>query len=142
MYRRRTTQKRYAKQQRTAGCPFCEVDNPALNPERKVFKETKHATIIANIYPYELWEMVPVEEHLLLVPKRHVGTLTELNAEERADIMNLMCEYETHGYSVYARGVGNVNRSLPHQHTHLIKTNGPKARGSLYLDKPYVLFKF
>lgn len=80
-------------------------------------------------------------EGLLLIPKRHVEALNELDEAERLAVMNQAAEYETKGYNVYARGVGFVKRSVSHQHTHLIKTTNRQPRIAIFLKLPYFLFK-
>ncbi len=78
----------------------------------------------------------------MVVPKQHVTKLIELPKEARLDIMNLFAEYEAEGYNLYARDIGNIQRSQHHQHTHLIRTEQKRARGSLVLLKPYLFVKF
>lgn len=125
-------------------CPFCHLDDKELNPKpRRILKETDHALILDALYPYDFWEFRDVTEHLMVIPKRHVGSLSELTAAERHDLMDIFCEYEAQGYNVYARPINSVQRSIPlHQHTHFIKTGSQQARGALYLAKPYFVQKF
>lgn len=77
-----------------------------------------------------------------MVPKRHVLSLKELTDEEKLDHMNIIAAYEAEGYNIYARSVDSSTRSVPHQHTHLIKASGKRAKAVLFLQKPYFLFKF
>lgn len=137
MFHYRKNLKTYRGYPKPAVCAFCE-DNMK---ERKT-AETKYAYVVPNRTFYDLWELRSVTDHLLVVPKRHVRSLSELTKAERADMMNLMCEYEAKNYNVYARAVDSKQRSVAHQHTHLIKTHDKQARGSLLLKKPYVLIKF
>jgi hypothetical protein len=53
--------------------------------------------------------------------------------------MVIISEYEAKGYNIYARGHGNVSRSVKHQHTHLIKLVDKPAKLILYAKKPYVV---
>lgn len=94
-----------------------------------------------NLTQYDLWELYDVEDHLLVIPKRHIETLKELTNNERLDIMDQVAEYEANGYNVYARGVGFARRSVNHQHTHLIKVTNKKPRLAVFLQYPYYLFK-
>jgi hypothetical protein len=55
--------------------------------------------------------------------------------------MDQVAKYEAKGYSVYARGVGFVKRSVKHQHTHLIKVTNKKPKIALFLQSPYYLLK-
>jgi diadenosine tetraphosphate (Ap4A) HIT family hydrolase len=134
-YRKNHLQKtRYPK---ITGCHFCADDMPS-----RTIVETKHAVVIANRAFYDRWELRPVTDHLLLVPKRHVASLAELTKEERFDIMALMADYEAQNYNIYARGVSSKQRTVGHQHTHLIKTKDKQARGSFSWFKPYIFLTF
>jgi hypothetical protein len=41
--------------------------------------------------------------------------------------MNVVAEYERQSYSIYAREVGFIKRSVRYQHTHLIKVTNKKT---------------
>ena len=113
-------------------CSFCE----SITPDQFI-RETEHCTLIKNRIPYDLWEHHEVVSHLLVVPKRHVHTLGEMNQEELLDMMAICAEYETKGYSIYARASDNPRRSAYHQHTHLIQIAPEVVKGGMYLKKPY-----
>lgn len=139
MFHYKKTLKRYKRnKQSTTGCPFCNIDEL----KTREHKETKYMFIVPNLTFYDLWEVRDVEDHLLVIPKRHVKTLQDLTKEERIDMMNIMAEYEAKNYNIYARGIDSTKRSVEHQHTHLIKTSPHEHRGSLYIRKPYVFIKF
>lgn len=89
-----------------------------------------------------MWEMRTVAEHLLVIPRRHVRSLSELNDTAQLELMATLADYELKGYNIYARGVGSGQRSVAHQHTHLIKTHPHAAHGSLTIKKPYLLVRF
>jgi diadenosine tetraphosphate (Ap4A) HIT family hydrolase len=135
----RSTLKLYHKRRdatrRQDGCPFCDLSN------EKIVQETKHCVVIPNLTKYDLWELHNVEEHLMVVPKRHVETLAELSEEELLDIAKVIAQYEQQGFNVYARGVGFVKRSVKHQHTHLIKVTDAKPKFTVFIRKPYWLFR-
>ncbi|MGH7158140.1 MAG: HIT family protein [Candidatus Saccharimonadales bacterium] len=137
MHHYRKTVKKYWDRQKVSECPFC--DSVTLG---RAIKETKHAYIVFNLTFYDVWEGHDVSDHLLVVPKRHVKSMKELTEPERLDIIDLIADYESHDYSAYARGVGNVVRSVEHQHTHLIKIHHKRPKFSIYLRKPYFLIKF
>lgn len=118
-------------------CSYCDGDLVG----RKV-EVTKYAYVVPNRTFYDLWELRAVMDHLLIIPKRHVRSLKDLTAPERKDIMDLMCKYEVQNYNVYARAINSKQRSVDHQHTHLIKTHDKQARGSLSIQKPYIFIKF
>ena len=137
MFHYRTTRNRYASYPRPKGCSFCT----AIEPDH-LQAETAHHTILTNRVMYDVWELRRVTDHLLVIPKRHVKGLGELTNAEKLDHINIIAEYELKGYNVYARGIGSLQRSVEHQHTHLIRTGSKQARGSLSIKKPYFLITF
>lgn len=137
MFHYRKTRNRYMNFPKPEGCPFCD----GLEAE-KVVTETEYHRLVPNRVSYDLWELRRVTQHLLLIPKRHVASLSQLTDEEKLDHINLIAKYEADGYNIYARGVGSLQRSVVHQHTHLIKTGRKQARGSFTIRKPYFLITF
>ena len=132
----RKTIHKYRNRQKALGCPFCDQNTIA-----KATFENEFLYIVPNLTPYDLWELHDVEDHLLVIPKRHVKSLGELNNKERLAIMDMLADYEGQGYNIYARGVGFVKRSVTHQHTHLIKVGNQKPKIALFVKTPYYLFK-
>lgn len=136
MFHYRKTHKRYKSFPRPADCSFCDTD---LAP--RAVRTTEHAYIIPNRVPYDLWEMREVTDHLMIVPRLHAESLAVLSQEAKLDIMLLLAEYEQKGYNIYARATTSTVRSVPHQHTHLIRTGHKRARATLAVAKPYMLIK-
>lgn len=132
----RKTIHKYKSRQNTSGCPFCSP----ITMKKAVY-EDKFVYVVPNLTQYDLWELHDVENHLLVIPKRHVETLAELNDKESIAVLEQAAKYELLGYSIYARGVGFVKRSVKHQHTHLIKVTNKKPRLALFVQSPYFLFK-
>jgi diadenosine tetraphosphate (Ap4A) HIT family hydrolase len=97
--------------------------------------------IVPNLTQYDLWELHDVQDHLLVIPKKHAETLTGLDGNERLSVMEVLSEYEGKGYNIYARGVGFAGRSVKHQHTHVIKVHNKKPKLAIFLQKPYFLIK-
>lgn len=118
-------------------CVFC-----ADKIKDEIIYETPLAYVVPNQTFYDLWEGRTVVDHLMVIPKRHMTTLGELQPDESVEIMQIIGRYEAEGYNVYARGVDSVSRSQSHQHTHLIKTAHEKPKGIFYIEKPYVVVKF
>jgi diadenosine tetraphosphate (Ap4A) HIT family hydrolase len=137
VYHFRKDHKQYNSFPKPKDCSFCEDDFTARTVE-----ETKHAVVVTNRVAYNLWELRTVIDHYMIVPKKHVHELQELSDEALADIVRLIAKYEAAGYNIYARAANNNQRSVHHQHTHLIKTANGRIRGSLFIKKPYFLFKF
>ncbi len=57
--------------------------------KEKTIKEYSHHIIVHNKYPYKNFS-----QHFLIVPKREVNTLLELNPEEQQELVQIMGEYE------------------------------------------------
>lgn len=136
MHHYRTTLQRYNVHLPRGACPFCDAATLA-----NAIYEDDTVYIVPNITQYDLWEMHDVEDHLLVIPKRHVESLASMTIDEHVAVMSQAARYEQEGYNVYARGVGFVTRSVPHQHTHLIKASNKHPRAAFFLQKPYVLIK-
>lgn len=137
MFHYRKTRKIYKNYPKPEICNFCDPDT-----RKNTIYETEYSYIVPNRVFYDVWEMKSVTDHLLLMPKRHVHTYDELTDTEKLDLMNIMGKYESEHYDVYARASHNKQRSVDHQHTHLIKTDPKHARASLAVKKPYLLIKF
>lgn len=133
----RKTKKIYNKITARPGCPFCED----LSKDRNIVKTTKNFYVVPNITFYDLWEFHDVVDHLLVIPKRHLPSLKDMSKAERAEMVDIVAGYESDGYSIYARGVGFIQRSQPHQHTHLIKVTNKRPKLGFFISKPYYLFK-
>lgn len=116
------------------GCTFCrEVNGP------KVRHETATMFIIPNRVKYDMFEGRRVLDHLMVIPKRHLGSIDDFTDREKIEQMTIAGEYEVEGYNVYARGKGSVSRSVDHQHTHLIKLSDKKPSFIFFAEKPHIL---
>src|SRR5882724_3879932 len=98
----RKTVRRY-RARKSQECPFCKSTTLA-----EAIFENEFIYIVPNLTKYDLWELHNVVDHLLIVPKRHVESLHELNPKERLAVIDAAADYEIKGYNVYARGVGFV----------------------------------
>lgn len=141
MYHSRKSFKKYRKNTKknndSGRCPFCDP-----NVQAEYEAETKLFFIKRNAIEYDFWENHPVEEHLMVIPKRHVENFLDMTPEERLEMMEVAAEYESKGYNIYARGVGSPRRTVAHQHTHLIKIGGELPRLLVRVEKPYMLVRF
>lgn len=72
------------KDDENEACVFCTIFS-ATNVDEKEFilKETEHAIILLNIYPYN-------SGHVLILPRTHVANLDELSKNVRIELMELM----------------------------------------------------
>ena len=100
----------------TDGCVFCDAaDDLILIRGRVTF-------VILNKYPYN-------NGHVMVVPNRHVPSLSAMTAEEQAELMRLTRHAEmalTDAYAAQGINVGiNLGRTagagvLDHLHVHLV----------------------
>lgn len=67
---------------KAAGCIFCELQENGDDRERLVLCRWKHSYVVMNRFPYN-------NGHLLIVPNKHQGRLTDLTDEEQAELMLL-----------------------------------------------------
>lgn len=142
MYRSRKLHRANLKATKTDACAFCHLNDATINPvKRRIIRQTEHAVVVDNIFPYRIWEMHNVVEHFMVLPKRHVTSMDQLTLAERLDIMDLFCTFEAIGYSVYLRAPQNARRTVSHIHAHLIKIDAQKPKVGLYLKRPYVHIK-
>ena len=97
-------------------CPLCETDN------RVIIQEFDTVHVIENDYPYDIYDNLPVQRHLMLIPKRHLHSYSEFNDAERHDYWEALRQYSDDGFNSMTRSVGNRHRSVPgHLHTHLMR---------------------
>ncbi len=127
----------YDRHMNTRGdaCDFCNIDKQTVLSQKALF------WVINNLFPYALWDDIPVADHLLMVPKQHIEAIGEFNDDERKEFFELVDEYEQDGYSIYARAPRNQAKSVIHQHTHLIKIDEtkPPINHKLYVRTPHVM---
>jgi diadenosine tetraphosphate (Ap4A) HIT family hydrolase len=95
-------------------CPFC-------NPDRK--------TIVANKYALAILDGFPVSQgHALVIPRRHVPTIFDLNTDEYTGCFALVREVkilleDRHSTNAFNIGVncGEVSgQTVDHAHIHVI----------------------
>lgn len=135
LWRDRKTQKQYVdhvqKQPKDSGCPFC-----VFTPQHdEVVRDEELFWVARNSFPYATWDGLYVDEHLMLIPKRHtvsVGTFTD---SERSAFAKLVGEYENNGYSIYGRAAENAAKSVAHQHTHLLKITPRRVNTLFFSDR-------
>lgn len=113
---RQTQAARFGK---NAPCPLCEdIAN------RYVEFSTDTMLVMANDYPYYMFDGMTVNKHTMLVPRRHVSSLSQLDKKEQSEYWKLYLKLSDMGYNTMTRPTGNHRRSVQgHVHTHLIKLN-------------------
>ena len=65
------------------GCVFCRCAETEPKFETLCVYQSKHSMVVLNKFPYN-------SGHILVVPKRHVGQIFDLQDEEYFDLMNLV----------------------------------------------------
>lgn len=108
-----------------APCIFCTL----AEGDEQFISESVHFKVLRNRFPYENWDYHKVDEHLMIVPKKHTDTLKELSFVESKEYLELITNFEFEGYNIYARTPGSKSKSIIHQHTHLIKFIPGSASG-------------
>ena len=139
MFRWRTKEKEYnnhKKSNKSKSCDFCQL---VKHHTDQVVGETAHCLIIKNRFGYNFWDGYGVDDHLMVIPKRHVDSLANLKDEEKIDYINQVARFESGGYSIYARAQGSKTKSMAHQHTHLIKIDGKTKKWLVFLQKPHIV---
>jgi diadenosine tetraphosphate (Ap4A) HIT family hydrolase len=134
MYRSRKEKRTYQKYLATASkeCAFC---NP---PSQNIIEETPNFRVLRNIFPYTFFDFCRVRDHLLIVPKLHTESIGNVPDEAKIEFTKLIDAYESNGYNIYGRTPGSAIKTVPHQHTHCIKTDNQKVWLLLFLRKPYL----
>ena len=111
----------------SAGCIFCDVSAPgaaAGDPSRDalVLAHGRDCYVILNLYPYN-------NGHLMVVPRRHVGSLASATSDELSELMQFTRDAEvalTEAYQPQGINVGiNLGRAagagvVDHVHVHLV----------------------
>jgi ATP adenylyltransferase len=110
------------KHKEVEGCVFCKAQEQPDGSDNLILHRGKRSFVILNRYPY-------TSGHLMVVPYVHVSTLTELDSETRAEMMELTNrvmsllsqEYSAEGFNIginigEAAGAGITE----HVHQHIV----------------------
>jgi diadenosine tetraphosphate (Ap4A) HIT family hydrolase len=96
-------------------CAFC-----SLPPER-IIDSSQHGMVVRDGFPIS-------PGHTLIIPKRHIGSFFELEADEQAELLDLMRraraaieqEFHPQGYNIGVNDGAAAGQTIPHLHIHLI----------------------
>lgn len=98
---------------KTTRCPFCR-------PDQRVFAKNGRAYLTYSIAPY-------AEYHLLVIPKRHVVSFSDLTVGESRDVqamvsagIGVLNAKGIEDYTILVRNGKNTGKSVEHLHYHLI----------------------
>jgi len=126
--------RKYNRGSDQADCAFCSVDIG----HTQFVDGTQHFKIIRNTFPYALWDSQGLTDHLMVVPRRHTDRLDNMTDAEKIEYVDILSQYEKRGYSFFARAPQSITKSITHQHTHVIKSDGRIKRFVLLLKKPLI----
>ena len=115
-------------------CPFC---NPEII-KRQIFGETRQFHFFYNHKPV-------LPGHLLIVPKRHIETILDMNESELAELgllmkklsSVLMTAYGCDGIDMSLQNGATAGASVAHIHWHLVPRKAGDIEGdpSLWMAK-------
>lgn len=87
------------------GCVLCRAVEQAERPESLVLHLSPRSVVVMNLYPYN-------GGHLMIAPRRHVGTLSAATGEELSDLMALARRVEDVFREVYKPDGINLGMNL------------------------------
>lgn len=110
-------------------CPFCTL------PESRVILANHQAVAVADGFPIS-------PGHALIIPRRHVESIFELNAEEINSLIMLLAEAKNvlaeeqkpDGFNIGLNDGPAAGQTIPHVHIHLIPRfigDRPDPRGGV-----------
>jgi len=137
--RKRNNAKRYVDYRKVKPADRCDFCQFGINNDN-VVAEFDNFWIVQNIFGYDIWDSMEVTEHLMIVPKIHTESISKLDPNILIEYSQIIAKYDDDGYSFYARAAENKCKTVPHQHTHLLKFNGKRKRFLVYAEKPYLLW--
>lgn len=114
-------------------CDFCKI----TKGHYQNITETRNLRVIRNKFPYSLWDGQGVIDHLMIIPKRHIGKLADFSDEAKLEYIALLEGYEAKGYNIYTRSPLSTTRSVYHYHTHLLRLDHKDRRLLVLIKKPY-----
>lgn len=104
------------------GCAFCSELSRSDGPENLIVHRDKRVFLILNRYPY-------TSGHLMIVPYKHVSTLTELDQATRTELMEVTNQAMNVLKSIYRPQGFNVGMNIgeaagagitEHVHMHVV----------------------
>lgn len=106
-------------------CPFCNIEY------ERIIKKSQYSLAFFDSYPVN-------RGHVLIVPKRHEADYFKLEAEEKADMANLIeyvkdylqTKYSPDGFNIGINIGEAAGQSIFHCHIHII----PRYKGDV--DNP------
>jgi ATP adenylyltransferase len=90
---------------REPGCVFCRALESAEAEDSLVVHVAASSFVVMNLYPYN-------SGHVMVAPRRHVGSLSEATPEELAEVMALARRLEAVAAEVYHPDGANLGMNL------------------------------
>ena len=111
----------YVMGERPAGCVFCTLQDVEDGPGNLIVRREPHAFLILNRYPY-------TTGHCMVVPRRHVVELVDLEPAEVSGVWSLVARvsavlrgpFTAHGVNVGVNLGSASGGSIAHLHVHLV----------------------
>lgn len=109
----------YILSKRGSGCIFCEKSGENRDKDNLILYRSAHNLVMLNLYPYN-------NGHLMVVPYRHLFSITDLSDEEALDLMkltqlsvnSLKAAFMPEGYNI-GINIGKVAGAGIEEHLHL-----------------------
>ena len=103
-------------------CIFCSL------PESRIKKQTENYNVILDLYPIS-------EGHTLIIPKKHIQFLRNLEENARRELFNLIIELQNEMIETYKCKDFNIGinegilagQTIQHLHIHII----PRYKGDI-----------
>ena len=114
---------------KSEGCVFCKAAKKEMEFETLCVYKTAHSMVVMNKFPYN-------SGHLLVIPRRHIGDLTEMTEKESLDLHQTLILAMKAIKRIYSPGGMNVGLNhgavagagIPeHLHWHIV----PRWSGDL-----------
>lgn len=95
------------KEKQSGGeCIFCAaIEKDVMDMNNLVVRKSKNTFVIMNLYPYN-------NGHLMIVPKRHLGSLEQITTEESHELMDEILLAEKVLHKIYSPQGFNVGANL------------------------------
>ena len=93
-------------------CPFCKIDKKIT----RVIEEKEYTLVILS-------NPRLMEGHLLIIPKRHVEKISELNKEEKKELFDTVVEYQEKILNKLSKGCDIRQNCRPFQTEDNLRVN-------------------
>lgn len=87
------------------GCVFCEALTAENDRDRYIIHRGRNAFVIMNLYPYN-------NGHLLVIPNEHMSRASQMDAETRHEVMDLLMKAEAVLFQVYHPQGVNIGANI------------------------------